>query len=177
MIRKFALYPEERHWWSFNDYGAVLDAMRRFQPKRVVEFGPGSSTLALIEGGAQEIVTFEEDPSWADVYRERLVKKYTPIVDLQMYDPKPPLKLPKMARFDFALVDGPKGSTSRPPIIAWCLRNADVVMVPTETHHSKGIRDEIAKAAKKAGRTKVEWIETGPLSGGFAIILPEEGKA
>ena len=52
MIREFRLYPREEHFCSFADYGAILDTVRRLDAKRVLEFGPGHSTLALVEGGA-----------------------------------------------------------------------------------------------------------------------------
>src|SRR5512147_916121 len=83
----FKLYPEERHWWSFNDYGATLAAVRHLGARRVLEFGPGSSTLALIEGGATHIDTCEDSPDWAKVYRERLERQYPGIVHLYEYAP------------------------------------------------------------------------------------------
>src|SRR3954468_3676950 len=90
----FALYPEELRWWSFNDYGAVLQVMQRLGPRRVLEFGPGSSTLALIEGGATHIDSCEDDPVWFNTYTVRLQKKCPRIVTLRPYTWSDPVTVP-----------------------------------------------------------------------------------
>lgn len=117
MNRTFALYPEERHWWSMADYGAVLDVMQRLKPERVVEFGPGSSTLSLIEGGAASIDTCEDQTDWFNTYQERIArqfptKDFPTTVTMHRYTWADPLVIPALEakRFDLALVDGPLGT-------------------------------------------------------------------
>jgi hypothetical protein len=169
----FTLYPEERHWWSFNDHGAVMEVMARLQPKRVLEFGPGSSTLALIEGGATRIDSCEDNPDWLGVYRERLEAVY-PVVTLHEYTWSDPLSVPAIARrrYDLALIDGPYTSEKRPPAITYALQRSKAVLVPTEDHdrvHSSLLRPIIAQLAERFG-FYVELMDTGPLAGGFALM-------
>ncbi len=161
------------------DYGAVMDVMLRLKPKRVLEFGPGSSTLALIEGGATKIDTCEDDPSWFDVYHDRLHGVYPDVVTLVPYTWADPLTVPALnrRRYDLALVDGPYTSVKRPPVIEYALRRAAAVLVPTEDDGRRAtsmLRPIIAELATKYART-VEIFETGPLSGGFALLTLREG--
>lgn len=179
MTRIFTLYPEERHWWSFNDYGAVLDAVESARAQvgpefRVLEFGPGSSTLALIEGGATAIDACEDDPHWAQVYRKRLQPRFPDVITIREYTLSTPLAIPAVddRRYHFALIDGPRDTTRRADVIAYALERADVVMVPAESDGGEGLRPTIRKLARKYGR-KITWRETGPLAGGFAILTPK----
>lgn len=177
----YALYPEARHWWSLRDYGAVLGVMRELQPKTVLEFGPGSSTLALLEGGATHIDTCEDHPDWAKTYRERLVAKRPDIVTLHDYTWSDPLRVPSLAerRYDLAFIDGPYTSEKRPPVIAFCLQRCAAVLVPTEDDgrkHKSYLRPYIEQLAAAAGYG-VEYFETGPLSGGFALLTPRSVAA
>lgn len=172
-MREFRLYPEERRWWSFADYGAVLDVMAEVKPHRVLEFGPGSSTLALIEGGARWIDCCEDDPDWAEVYEKRLAGVYRN-VQIRRYDWSDPVcvpEIPSYARFDFALIDGPRATPRRPAVIRYCLDRCAVVMVPREDHNSRGLCADIEAIAEERG-LPVEIIHSGPLSGSFAILRP-----
>lgn len=177
MPRAFRLYPEERHWWSFNDYGAVIDVMQRLTPKRVLEFGPGSSTLALIEGGATKIDTCEDNPDWYQIYEKRLEHAYPEIVTLHPYIWSDPLMVPDITRrrYDLALIDGPLGSLQRPPVIEYALQRSASVLVPTEDHglRNSHLRPHIARLAEQYDRT-VEIFETGAHSGGFALLTRQK---
>lgn len=170
----FALYPEERHWWSFQDYGAVLDTMRALRPARVLEFGPGSSTLALIEGGAASIDTCEDNPDWAGVYEDRLQGKYPAIVRLHRYSYAVPLTIPAIdgQTYDLALIDGPHGTNSRPPVVRYCMERCAAVLTPTEDGNPDFRRALYAIAAESGWNLTIR--ETGPLSGGFALLTPPE---
>lgn len=166
----FRLYPEEQRWWSFADYGAVLDVMQRLKPKTVLEFGPGSSTLALIEGGAQRIDSCEDSQDWFDVYHERLERRFPAVVKLRRYVWADPLKVGRLAaRYDMALIDGPHGTARRPAVLEFCLARAAAVLLPTEETGSRVLRAAIVSIAAKHGRS-LEFMETGPLSGAFALI-------
>lgn len=170
MNRAFRLYPEERHWWSFNDYRAVLDTMRALTPARVLEFGPGSSTLALVEGGAAHVDTCEDDPDWAQVYEERLVTQFPDIVHLHRYTWRPDLSIPAIdgERYDLALIDGPRGTDRRPEVVRYALARCVAVLVPTEDLN-RLFRQTLTAIAAERGWT-ITIRETGPLSGGFALF-------
>lgn len=173
----FELFPEEQRWFSFNDYGAVLDVMARLSPKRVVEFGPGSSTLALIEGGAAHIDTCEDNPDWAAVWQERLVQRFPDIVTQHAYTFTDPLTIPALnrKRFDLALIDGPHGTLNRPVVLAWCLARCTAVLIPSEdvAYGRSALRPHIERLAQEHKRT-IEWMETGPASGAFALLVKSE---
>lgn len=175
----FKLYPEERHWWSFNDHGAVLDVMQRLQPKRVLEFGPGSSTLALIEGGAAHIDTCEDDPIWAATYEERLVPKYPGLVFLHRYTWRDPLSIPSIddQRYDLALIDGPRDDHSDGPdgsmriaVVRYALERCKAVLVPTEGRDQGPMLRVFDEIANGRGR-QYEVMETGPLATSFALLI------
>lgn len=175
MNRLFRLYPVEQHWWSFNDYGAVVDVVRELRPQRVLEFGPGSSTLALIEGGAHHIACAEDDRAWADVYAERLEGRFgSELVRIHRYDWSDPITLGALDEqaFDLALIDGPYTTPRRPPAIRYAMDRCAAVLVPTEDHgraHSSHLRPLLAELAAARGWS-IEIRETGPLSGGFALL-------
>lgn len=174
---EFRLFPEERHFWSFNDYRAVVDVVRKLGARRVLEFGPGSSTLALIEGGADKIDCCEDDPAWFTVYKERLQDVYPDIVTLHPYHWQDPLRVAGITGrwYDLALIDGPFGTPHRPAAIEYALQRSFAVLAPTEewrdgrAEPELGLRSEIARIAQRHNH-KVEIMETGPLSGAFALI-------
>lgn len=177
----FRLYPEEARWWSFQDYQAVLDVVRRLRPGRVLEFGPGSSTLALIEGGVAEIDACEDNPDWAKVYEERLAGRFpepgwTTVVRLHRYQFTEPLVTvtPEVdaAIFDLALIDGPRGTENRPAVLRYALARCLHVLMPCEEWQTRAwMRPIISAQAAEVG-APVEFFETGPLSGAFALVGP-----
>lgn len=173
--RTFALYPEARHWWSFADYGAVLDVVTRLEARRVLEFGPGSSTLALIEGGATQIDTCEDDPTWAATYEERLVSRFPAIVRLHRYTWRKKISIPTLeagAPYDLALIDGPLETTKRGPVMDFAAARSRALLVPAdETVAGRSpLRPQLEKLAAKLDAS-IEWMDTGPLAGGFALLV------
>lgn len=173
-MSEFRLYPEERHWWSFNDHRAVMETMLERRPTRVLEFGPGSSTLALIEGGATTIDTCEDNPDWAGVYEERLQGKFPEIVRLHRYTYAAPLTIPAIdgQTYDLALIDGPLGTNGRPLVVRYCMARCAAVLTPTEDGNPE-FRRALHVIAAMSGWT-LTIRETGPLSGGFALLTPPE---
>lgn len=174
MTLPFKLYTVEQHWWSAYDYQAVLDVMAQVTPRRVLEFGPGSSTLALIEGGAQRIDTCEDDPSWASIYEERLIPRFPTRVYLHSYVWSDPITIPACDKqlYDMALIDGPQSTMQRPPVIRYALQRCHRVLVPTEDHGRKAtsfLRPVLMELAAEFD-AEIEFRETGPLSGGFALL-------
>lgn len=172
----FRLYPEEQHWWSFNDYGTVLEVTRRLQAKTVLEFGPGWSTRALIEGGATTIDSCEDNPAWFKVHAERLVPKFPDIVTLHPYTCSDSIFVPGVVDqriYDMGLIDGPFGTLERPAVLRYCLGKCAAVLIPTEeiAYGTGALRPHIEQIAHDF-RFAIEWMETGPLSGGFALLTP-----
>lgn len=175
----FALYPEAQHWWSLTDYGAVLGVVEQLGARRVLEFGPGSSTLALIEGGAEHIDACEDNPIWFNVYKDRLAIQYPTIVRFVPYVWADPLSIPALDAqwYDLALIDGPHGTLQRPAVLAYCLERCRAVLMPTEeiAYGRGALRPHITRIAADHNR-QIEWMETGPLSGGFALMTtPGDG--
>jgi hypothetical protein len=170
----FKLYPEEQHWWAFNDYQAVLDGMAKTGAKRVLEFGPGSSTLSLIEGGATHIDACEDDDVYFARYTERLERRFPDIVHMRRYVWADPVVIPNLdgQSYDLALIDGPRLTPNRLAVLRYALARCRWVLMPTEDHNgTQWMRPLIAEAAAAVG-TVVEFTETGPLSGGFALVGP-----
>lgn len=173
-VGPFRLYPAEQRWWSFNDYAAVLDVVRRLRPSTVLEFGPGSSTLALIEGGAGTVDCCEDDERWYRVYHERLELRYPKIVRMVRYLWSDPVWIPGLEenRYDLALIDGPRGTPNRPAVIEYCLARCAWVLACCESNEgSHLIRDACDVFAAKTFR-RVTYTQTGPLSGSFALFDP-----
>lgn len=171
----FVFYPEAKHWWSLADYGAVLGTVRALEARTVLEFGPGSSTLALVEGGATKIDTCEDDPKWLEVHRSRLGRKFGGVVEVHAYTWRDPLEIPALEgrRYDMALIDGPHDTPRRPAVLEYCLQRAAAVLIPTEDHKvaSPPLRPSIERLAG-VYRASLEIVETGALSGAFALLIP-----
>lgn len=165
-MSEFALYPVEQRWWSFNDYRGLMNLTRRFAPKTVLEFGPGSSTLALIEGDAGRIDSMEDNPVWLE--RHRGLEKY-PGVRLVPYTWSDPLVLPP-TRYDMAFIDGPLRTENRVAVLEACLDRCDVTICPAEERMDRAyLVPHVERLAKKYGRT-LEWVETGPLCYAMGVI-------
>lgn len=187
-MRVFKLYPEERHWWSFADYQAVLETVERLIAQkriregrdavtfRVLEFGPGSSTLSLIEGGATTIDSYEDADDWYQVYAERLGARFPEIVRIHRYTWRDPIEIvpPSPDPYDLAFIDGPLGTLNRPAVLRWCVdhvRADGAILIPTEeiAYGRGALRPHIDWVATERGLA-VEWMQTGPLSGAFALL-------
>jgi hypothetical protein len=109
----FRLYNEERRIFSFEDYGALLTECRRLKVRTSLEFGPGISTLALVEAGAA-VVTCEYSERWLNGARE-LLKGYSEVRVLRYFN-EPEARVEGLAAaetFDMAFVDSPLGLPSR----------------------------------------------------------------
>lgn len=173
--RAFRLYPREEHFCSFADYGAILDTVERVGAKRVLEFGPGHSTLALIEGGATHIDCVEDDPAWFTVWRARLAAKYPGVVHLRPYVWRDPPRILGVdgESYDLGLIDGPQNTELRPIAIKYCLARCRRVLVPLEEMEigSGHLRPFVERIAAEAGRP-LHIAPTGPLAGAFALIGP-----
>lgn len=170
MQSEFRLYPEERHWWSFDDYRHVLEVTRSVKPERVLEFGPGSSTLALVEGGAGSIDCCEDDPKWSAVYRQRLEGRFGGQVKIVDYVWSDPVDIAGICpRYDLALIDGPLGTPRRGAVLEFCLDRCDAVLICVEDAKGPGLLKTILSTAERRNRA-VEITKTGPFAGSFALF-------
>jgi hypothetical protein len=173
----FKLYPHEQQWWSRQDYQAVLDVMRRTGTEEVLEFGPGSSTLALIEGGATRVYACEDQEAYARRAQLCLVDRFPGRVLLHRYTWSDPLSIAALdgCIFDLALIDGPRETTKRVVPLRYALARCSWVLIPTEEWRGDGHPpDRWMRAvilAEAHGRP-VEFIETGPGAGAFALVGP-----
>lgn len=167
----FRLYPVEQHWCSFNDYGVVLSTVQRLGARRILEFGPGWSTLALIEGGADWIDACEDDPHYFARYVRLIEDRFPAKVAMRGYTYRLPLYVPYVdGRYDLAVIDGPRDTDKRPAVVEYALECADAVLVPLEEGENDGgiLRDFIATRPRDCS---VEWIEdAGPLAGAWALL-------
>lgn len=181
MARTFRLYPVEQHWWSFADYEGLLSITERFKPRRVLEFGPGSSTLALIEGGAEIVYSCEDDKKWLDTYTGRFVKHP---VAFYLYTWSENLTVPALddirfraPDFDMSFIDGPRVTTNRLAVLRYCIARSRVVVCPAEgPMESSYLAKHIPGIALQCGMD-VEWVTTGPLTYAMAILTRKEEKA
>lgn len=170
-MRQFKLYEPGAHFCSASDYQAIVEVVERLQPREVLEFGPGWSTLAIIEaGGVAHIDTMEDDPHWFDVWSERLRGKH-PILTVRAYDWAEPLVIPAIdvLRYALGIVDGPYPIGERVACIEYCLARCKAVLVPLETSHGTFLLATVERLAK-AHRRSVELMETGPFAGAFALL-------
>lgn len=173
-----SLYPEDgAHWWSRADYDYVVRITRELSAKRVLEFGPGTSTLALVEGGASWIDTCEDDPHWFEVHTERLVPLFPEVIHMRPYRwrPIPCILGVDGRRYDMGLIDGPAKTEHRAAVIVYAMAHCQRVVVPLEeTPEEAGIgfmRGIVHRFANLFGRS-VRITDTGPLAGSFAVIGP-----
>ncbi len=172
----FRLFPEEHRWWSFADYAQLLAIVERFRPRRVLEFGPGGSTLALVEGGAEIVETFEDDVAWLKVQDKRLHPHRAAVI-LRLYSHSEPLSIYEAdgQRYDLAFVDGPRETERRRVEIAYAAERSRVVVTHDAT--SSPVRD--ALLALQARGWSVEFIPFVRPGGdenamGVAVVPGEE---
>lgn len=168
-----SLYPAEgAHWWSACDHQAVVDVVRRTGAQTVLEFGPGTSTLSLIEGGAMRIDACEDDPHWFHIHCRRVEDRYPERVTMVPYTwGGPPMQINGLAdRYDLALIDGPRQVERRPAVLQFCLDRCDRVLIPLEEWDASG--DNGLRRAVCATGWPVTYLDTGPLAGTFALLGP-----
>lgn len=158
------------HFWGEGDQATVLAVTTRLRPNRVLEFGPGFSTLALLDGGARYIDCCEDRADWRDVWQERL-RGYSDRLRFIDYAWSDSIIIPELAgnSYDLALVDAPFDTTIRRPVIEYCLDRCAAVLVPLEVMHGDGLRRIVIALTEERG-LKIELLESGPVAGGFALL-------
>ena len=99
----------------FEDYAILLEEAKGC--KSALEFGPGISTLALLEAGVGLIDTLEYNPKYAKLSRENFAQyKQVSVYD---YENKPELfdltsqHTRGILKYDVAFVDSPIGSPGK----------------------------------------------------------------
>lgn len=93
---------------------------RQHNIRSAIEFGPGNSTVAMLEGGVLRIMAFEESPSrcneLAEIFQER--------VSINLYGAQDWPSLPTFRRgrhYGLAFIDAPTGSSVYPARLNACL--------------------------------------------------------
>ncbi len=66
-----SLYPQELPQLQRGEYDIIIAECKRLGAKTALEFGPGSTTLALIEAGLERIITCEYVDKWFDHAKEQ----------------------------------------------------------------------------------------------------------
>jgi hypothetical protein len=106
----FKLYPFDSPTFFAKDYALLMEQARG--AKSALEFGPGSSTLALIEVGVGRILTCEYDEGWREKAKEKF-KDFPQVEIIPFYD-EPEARADIEGQFDIAFVDSPKGYKNIP---------------------------------------------------------------
>lgn len=112
----FEMYParHELNIFRYAEYGALLSAVRELKPTSMLEFGPGVSTVALLEAGCDKIVTCEYDRRWLARMRRKL-GRYRNVKVVHYYN-RVDRVVPTIGddeMFDAAFVDSPIGQGGR----------------------------------------------------------------
>lgn len=138
--------------------------------KYVLEFGPGNSTQALIDGGVETITAFEQDAAHAEAIRIMF-----PSIRIMCYDPSQmPITTnygsgPFALKFDMALIDGPTELAFTPSRLnssLYCFPRADRIMIHDTT------RDATAfKVLEDIGMTLEDFF---PSKRGLAVLRKYE---
>jgi hypothetical protein len=113
----FELFKAEQNVFTFDDYGSLMRAVSG--AKRVFEFGPGASTLAMIEVGVGAIVSAECNREWRVKAEDRLREFIdTGRVEIIGFTNSCPVEFdaPIVGEFDLAFVDSPVGIEARSAI-------------------------------------------------------------
>jgi len=165
----FALYRQEKAIFTFDDYGALLEECRRRNANRVLEFGPGISTLALVEAGCGAILTCEYNDRWFNSANELF--KGQPSVSLLRYRNDSEVSVEGLRpddQFDLAFVDSPIGmpghavrhpgqeDCSRLNTVLFALQRAPVVLL----HDAKRPGERMTLNRVAASGHAVSMIET-----------------
>jgi methyltransferase family protein len=105
---------------QWTDYWTLYAAIRKYQPREVLECGTGVSTLviahALLENGAGRVTSMEESAEWFAMASGLLPDRYKSVVDLRLSDTVADghamfrgirYKDVPARTYDFIFVDGP----------------------------------------------------------------------
>lgn len=156
----FKLFPVEQHWCNFGDYRAIMEATERLQAKSVVEFGPGWSTLALLEGGATSIDCHEDDPFW----RKKWSRDLSGWSGVKIHE----YGFISGRHYDLAFVDGPRSTEARPPIVRRAMTMATHLLVALELGDGGAYSRAVMEIA---GDREVEVIDApDSLAKAYAVI-------
>jgi hypothetical protein len=110
----FDLFKTEQNVFTFDDYGSLMRAVSG--AKRVFEFGPGASTLAMIEAGVESIVSAECNREWRKKAEDRLRESIEAgRVEIIGFTNSCPVEFDAeiIGEFDIAFVDSPVGIEAR----------------------------------------------------------------
>lgn len=120
----FRLYKKENSIFPFEEYRVLLHLVAWYskdfvpQEMKVLEFGPGISTLAIIEAGIGEIHSCEYDAQWLETSKQMIATcamGETYKLKLHPYRNESFISIPALDKmqFDMAFVDSPVGQGKR----------------------------------------------------------------
>jgi len=146
-----------------DDYDWLVDWCRARGVRRVVEFGPGDSTLAFLDAGCT-VLSAEHDEGWRKLATDRFALDAGVTITAFRDEPGCAMATPDW-KPDLVFVDGPpsSGPNGRWHTLRWGLLHADTVVLhdahrETETVLLSGLFDE-------------EWsVTTIPTEKGLALI-------
>jgi hypothetical protein len=100
----------------FEDYDLIVSIVSSLKCKVALEFGPGATTLALLDAGVETVDTYEHNQLWFDRAQHSLrTFRDQQRVFVHMYKNDAKIHLPSSPRimFDVAIVDSPVGVSKR----------------------------------------------------------------
>lgn len=108
----FKYYTKEKSVFEFIDYEVLLQELKLYAPRKVLEFGPGVSTWAFIEAGIPHIDSYEHDQAWLEKAKAEF--KAHPQVVFRKYENTPVLDFqPTEKHYGLGFVDAPVGGEAR----------------------------------------------------------------
>jgi len=160
-------------WGDFSitqkDIRFMRPLVKTLEPKRILEFGSGLSSLLLSE--ICEVVSYETDPEWAEKIKSK-IKSHNNLT-IKMWDghtvPEE-FQHPQENKYDFCFVDGPKnrskGGVGRDVAMEIAAQVTDHVMVhdagrPDEEKQQRANFRSVFKLVRKSGNhmTRIHyWI-------------------
>jgi len=133
------------------DWEFIKGYLTEIQPKRILEFGSGLSSLLLSE--EYEVISYETDPEWKTKIEGLTVPKNN--LTIKLWDGINYPKELELEKFDFCFVDGPKqklkGGTGRQASIAIASQITDHVII----HDAGRIEEETFQRAHLRGIFKL----------------------
>lgn len=151
--------------WSIgpDDYDWLVAWCRDHWVKRVVEFGPGDSTLAFLEAGCT-VLAAEHDDAWRRLAIDRFSRD--PGVEVISYEDVPGCGFPRLDWMpDLVFVDGPpsSGPNGRWHTLRWAMQHADTVVIHDACRDAE--KELLSRAVTE------EWTQTIlPTAKGLALL-------
>jgi len=92
-----------------SEHDLLAEDARKLHLRKILEFGPGVSTLAFIQAGANTITSLEYNPEWVAKYADKF--SIYRQVRVLLFENTPHISVPETddERYDACFVDSPTG--------------------------------------------------------------------